>query len=250
MKVVVVLPAYNASKTLEKTIGDLPEGSYDDLILVDDASSDDTVAVAKKLGLKVFAHTKNLGYGGNQKTCYTEALKLGADIVVMVHPDYQYDPRVVPYMVGLIRDGICDIVLGNRIRTRKEALIGGMPLYKYFANRFLTIIENFILGQNLGEFHSGLRAFKREVLERINWRENSDDFVFDQEILIQAVYFGFRIGDIPVPTRYFKEASSINFVRSIKYGLLTLLTLMKFLLHKSGIIKFKIFKPAKSSPDK
>lgn len=247
MKVIVVLPAYNAARTLGKTVADLPPGCYDDIILVDDASSDDTVAVARKLGLKVFLHADNLGYGGNQKTCYTEAMKLGADIIVMLHPDYQYDPRVVPYMVGLIKNGICDVVLGNRIRSRREALAGGMPLYKYFANRFLTIIENFFLGQNLGEFHSGLRAFRRDVLEKINWRNNSNDFVFDQEILVQAVFFEYRIGDIPVPTKYFKEASSINFSRSVKYGLSTLLVLAKFFLHKKGIMKFKMFEPNPSS---
>lgn len=243
MKVIVVLPAYNAARTLEKTIADLPKGAYDDLLLVDDASNDETVEIAKKLGLKVYVHPQNLGYGGNQKTCYREALKLGADIVVMVHPDYQYDPRVVPYMVGLIKDGICDIVLGNRIRSRAEALSGGMPLYKYFANRFLTIAENFFLGQNMGEFHSGMRAFNRASLEKINWQDNSNDFIFDQEILIQAVYFGFRIGDIPVPTKYFDEASSINFIRSVKYGLQTLAALTKFFVHKKGIVKFKMFSP-------
>ncbi len=243
MKVIVVLPAYNASKTLEKTLKQLPGGCYDDVILIDDASADNTVEIAKKLGLKIFTHPKNLGYGGNQKTCYAEALKMGADIIVMVHPDYQYDPRVVPYMVGLIKDGICDIVLGNRIRTRREALYGGMPVYKYFANRFLTIIENFFLGQNLGEFHTGLRAFRRGVLEKINWQLNSNDFVFDQEILVQAVFFGYRIGDVPVPTKYFPDASSIDFSRSIKYGLSTLLAVVKFFLHKKGLTKFKIFEP-------
>ena len=243
MKTVIVLPAYNAARTLERTISDIPPGCYDDIILVDDCSRDGTVEEARRLGLKVFVHDKNRGYGGNQKTCYKEALAMGADIVVMLHPDYQYDPRVIPYMVGLIRDGICDVVLGNRIRTRRETLSGGMPVYKYFANRFLTITENLVLGENLGEFHSGLRAYRREVLEKINWEANSDDFVFDQEFLIQAVYFGYRIGDVPVPTRYFGEASSIDFWRSMKYGFFTLERLLRYTISKTGLFKFKIFSP-------
>jgi len=243
MKTIIVLPAYNAEKTLEKTIRAIPVGSYDDIILVDDASRDGTVKEAERLGIKCFVHNKNRGYGGNQKTCYTEALKLGADIVVMLHPDYQYDPRVIPYMTGLIKDGICDVVLGNRIRTRRETLAGGMPIYKYFANRFLTMAENLILGENLGEFHSGLRAYRREVLEKINWPANSDDFVFDQEFLIQAAYFGYRIGDVPVPTKYFEEASSIDFWRSAKYGVMTLERLCRYVIAKSGLWKkFELFK--------
>lgn len=245
MKTIVVLPAYNAEKTLAQTVAALPRGSYDDIILVDDASGDNTVGEAHRLGIKTFVHEKNRGYGGNQKTCYTEALKLGADIVVMVHPDYQYDPRVVPHMTGLIKDGVCDIVLGNRIRTRRETLSGGMPAYKYFANRFLTMTENFILGENMGEFHSGLRAFSRAALERINWTLNSDDFVFDQEILIQAAYLGLKMGDVPVPTKYFEEASSIDFWRSVKYGSATLVTLGKYILHKNSLLKYKMFAPRK-----
>jgi len=242
-KIIVVLPAYNAAKTLEITVKYIPVDIVDEIILVDDCSQDNTVEIAKKLGLKVIVHQKNLGYGANQKTCYREALKDGADIIVMIHPDYQYDPRLTPYLIGLIREGICDVMLGNRIRTREEALAGGMPLYKYLANRILTIIENLLLGQNLGEWHSGFRAYSRKVLEIISWEKNSNDFVFDQQILIQAAYFGFRIGDIPVPAKYFAEASSINFRRSVKYGIEIFLTLLKLALHKLGIRKYALFFP-------
>jgi len=240
-KTVVVMPAYNAAKTIEKTVQDIPREFVDDIILVDDCSKDRTVEVTRNLGLKVIVHEKNTGYGGNQKTCYTEALKNDADIIIMLHPDYQYDARVIPSLVSFIKDGICDVMLGNRIRTRKEAISGGMPLYKYFANRFLTIFENLILGQNLGEWHSGLRAYSKKVLQTIPWRNNSDDFVFDQQFLIQCAYFGFRIGDIPVPAKYFEEASSINFIRSIKYGIETLLTIAKLFLHKFGLTKCSLF---------
>jgi glycosyltransferase involved in cell wall biosynthesis len=241
VKTVVVMPAYNAEKTLEKTLKDIPAGSADSVILVDDASKDGTAALAAKLGIKVIVHKKNLGYGGNQKSCYRAALDEGADIVVMVHPDYQYDPRLVPFFSGLIREGICDVVFGNRIRTRKEALVGGMPLYKYIFNRLLTIVENLFLGLNLGEYHTGYRAFSRKVLESIPWEKNSNDFVFDQEMIYQIAYFGFSIGDIPVPAKYFEEASSINFIRSMKYGLETLLTLVKFVASRTGIWKARIF---------
>ncbi len=240
-KIIIVMPAYNAEKTLEKTVKEIPPSVADEIILVDDCSKDKTVEISRKLGLKTIVREKNEGYGANQKTCYTEALKDGADIVVMIHPDYQYDPKVIPYLVAFIKEGICDFMLGNRIRTRKEALEGGMPLYKYLSNRFLTILENFLLGQNLGEWHSGLRAYSRKVLETIPWQNNSNDFVFDQEMLIQASYFGFRIGDIPVPAKYFPEASSINFVRSVKYGIQTLLTILKLFLHKTGLKKCKLF---------
>ena len=243
MKTIIVMPAYNAEKTLEKTVKEIPHGVADEIILVDDCSKDKTVEIARKLSLKTIVHSKNLGYGANQKTCYTEALKDGADVVVMIHPDYQYDPKIIPYLVAFIKDGICDFMLGNRIRTKKEALSGGMPLYKYLSNRFLTILENLLLGQNLGEWHSGLRAYSRKVLETIPWENNSDDFVFDQQMLIQASYFGFRIGDVPVPAKYFKEASSINFIRSTKYGLETLLTILKLFLHKTGLKKCKLFFP-------
>ncbi|MBU2615153.1 MAG: glycosyltransferase family 2 protein [Elusimicrobia bacterium] len=235
------MPAYNAEKTLEQTVKAIPAGIADEIILVDDCSKDKTVTIAQKLGLKTIVHAKNTGYGGNQKTCYNEALKAGADLVVMIHPDYQYDPKVIPHMIAFIENDICDFVLGNRIRTRKEAISSGMPIYKYFANRGLTVFENLILGQNLGEWHSGLRAYSRKVLETIPWNRNSDDFVFDQEMLIQAAYFGFRIGDVPVPSKYFAEASSINFARSTKYGIETLITILKLFLHKIGIKKCKIF---------
>jgi len=242
MKIIAVLPAYNAERTLERTLKDIPDGVVDGIILGDDASTDNTVRIAKKMGLEVLEHKKNMGYGANQKTCYREALRRGADIVVMIHPDYQYDPRLLPYMTGLIRDGVCDVIIGSRIRTRREALAGGMPFYKYVGNRFLTFAENLLLGQNLSEYHSGFRAFKKEVLTTIPWEKNSDDFVFDQEILIQAAYFNFRIGDIPVPTIYFPEASSINWNRSVVYGLGTLWTLAKYLLQKVGFEEFPIFK--------
>lgn len=244
-KIIVVMPAYRAEKTLEKTYQDIPKDWADEIILVDDASDDKTVVVAKSLGIPTIVHKKNKGYGANQKTCYQEALKRGAEIVVMVHPDYQYDARLLPNLVKPILEGRFDVMLGSRIRTRQEALAGGMPLYKYLGNRFLTIIENIITGQNLSEWHTGFRAYTRKFLETIPFEKNSDDFVFDQEILIQAVFFGFHIGEIPVPTRYFPEASSINFKKSVVYGLSTLLTLLKFLIQKIGLKKFKIFEAKK-----
>ncbi|MFL5513282.1 MAG: glycosyltransferase family 2 protein, partial [Gemmatimonadales bacterium] len=216
------MPAYNAERTLAATLADFPPGCVDEVLLVDDGSTDNTVRVAREMGLTVIAHPENRGYGGNQKTCYKYALDHGADVVVMIHPDYQYDARVIPHAVGLIELGICDVVLGSRIRSREEALRGGMPRYKYVANRFLTAFENCALGQNLGDFHSGFRVYRREVLEKIPFEKNSDDFVFDTQFLAQAVQLGFRLGDIPVPVRYFDEASSINFRRSVKYGLGTL----------------------------
>jgi glycosyltransferase involved in cell wall biosynthesis len=249
-KVIVVMPAYNAEKTLKQTLNDIPKGSVDEIILVDDASKDDTAKLARKLGLKVIEHKENVGYGGNQKTCYKTAIEEGADVVVMLHPDYQYDPKLVPYLSGLIIDGICDVVLANRIRTRKEAIEGGMPLYKYFFNRMLTFIENLFLGLNLGEYHTGYRAFSKKVLETIRYEENSDDFVFDQQILIQAAAHEFKIGEIPVPAKYFKEASSINFRRSVKYGIETLLNIMKFILHRLGLIKYSIFYPKNKNQEK
>ncbi len=242
-KVIVVMPAYNAAQTIEKTYHDIPEGSVDEVLLVDDKSADETVAVAEKLGLSVFQHDVNRGYGANQKTCYQEALRRGADIVVMMHPDYQYDPRVIPFATGFLATGICDMVLGCRIRTRKETLACGMPAYKYISNRFLTIVENIVLGQNLGDFHSGFRAYTRKVLETIPFEKNSDDFVFDSEFLAQAAYFGFRIGDIPIPTRYFEEASSINFKRSLTYGVQTLGVLGKYMMQRTNFRRYDIFTP-------
>ena len=234
------MPAYNAAKTLEKTYYDIPPNTVDEVIVVDDDSRDDTVKVAKKLKLPTFVHTKNLGYGGNQKTCYKQALKRGADIVVMIHPDYQYDATLTGEMVKPILDGRFDIMLGSRIRTRQEALAGGMPVWKYFSNRFLTFFENIILGLNLSEYHTGFRAFKKEVLQKLPLKNFSNDFIFDQEILVSAHEVGFTMGEIPVPVRYFPEASSINFKRSLTYGLMILYTLLLFIAKKIGI-KSKIF---------
>jgi glycosyltransferase involved in cell wall biosynthesis len=248
-KVIVVMPAYNAATTVEKTYRDIPPGTVDEVILVDDASKDRTVEIAEALGITVIKHEANGGYGANQKTCYDEALRRGADIIVMVHPDYQYDSRLVPFFTGFVWMGICDVMMGARIRSRRETFEGGMPAYKYFANRFLTFVENVVLGQNLADFHSGFRVYHRKVLEKIPYHSNSDDFVFDSQFLAQATYFGFKIGDAPVPVRYFKEASSINFLRSSEYGLRTLLTLAQFTLRKLRLVRFKIFTPAAPTED-
>jgi glycosyltransferase involved in cell wall biosynthesis len=245
-KVIAVMPAYNAAQTLVPTLADMPQGCVDEIILVDDCSKDRTTTVAHELGLTVIEHDRNRGYGANQKTCYREALEKGADIIVMIHPDYQYDSRVIPQAVAFIELGICDVVLGNRIRSRVEAIQGGMPLYKYLSNRILTVIENLALGQNLGDFHSGFRVYRREVLERIPFEKNSDDFVFDTQFLVQAVHMGFCLGDIPVPVRYFDEASSINFRRSSVYGLSTLRTLGSYWLNRLGIRRSPLFVPKKS----
>jgi len=244
-KIIAVMPAYNAETTIERTVKEIPAGSIDELIVCDDASTDKTVEIAEKLGLEIIKHPVNKGYGANQKTCYRAALEKGADIVVMIHPDYQYDARIIPFMTGLIAKDICDVIFGNRIRTRREALRGGMPAYKYFANRFLTVIENLILGQNMGEAHSGLRAYSRKVLETVPWERNSDDFVFDQQFIIQAADFRFRLGDIPVPARYFPEASSINFSRSTVYGFQMLWILFRFILHKYRLLSCKLFRSRK-----
>jgi glycosyltransferase involved in cell wall biosynthesis len=240
-RVVVVMPAYNAEATLEHTWREIPAGAADEVIVVDDASRDRTVAVAERLGLTVIRHAQNRGYGANQKTCYRAALERGAEIVAMIHPDYQYDARVLPHLVGFISLDICDVMLGSRIRSRREALDGGMPAWKYVANRILTIVENFVLGQNLGDFHSGLRVYRREVLETIPFEANSDDFVFDSQFLAQAVHFGFRLGDVPVPARYFAEASSINFRRSVSYGLGTLKVLAWYVAHRTGLRRSALF---------
>jgi len=245
-KVVVVMPAYNAEKTLKKTHSDLPKKFVDKVILVDDGSHDKTVKIAKKLGLETFVHPQNRGYGGNQKTCYTMALSNGADIVVMVHPDYQYDCRLTGELIEPIIKGKYDIMLGSRIRTRTEALAGGMPKYKYFGNRFLTIAQNIILGQNLSEYHTGFRAFDAKVLKKLPFHKFSDDFVFDQQILVSAIREGFKIGEIPVPVRYFPDASSISFSRSVKYGLSTLFSLGLYLLDSAGLYTDRIFAKQKS----
>jgi len=247
-KIIAVMPAYNAANTLKRTIDDIPPGAVDEIILVDDCSRDDTVAISRELGLTVIVHEQNTGYGGNQKTCYREALARGADYVVMIHPDYQYDSRVIGAAIEFLMLGICDVMLGSRIRTRRETLAGGMPLWKYVANRLLTITENIALGQNLGDFHSGFRAYRRDVLEKIPFEKNTDDFAFDTQFLAQAVYFGFKLGDVPVPVRYFDEASSINFRRSINYGFTTLWVMLQFWLQKLRLGRFGIFE-AKSSAD-
>jgi len=230
-KIVVVLPAYNAASTLAMTVDDIPE-MVDEIILVDDKSNDATVAEARRLGLFVFQHEKNGGYGANQKTCYRLALEHGADIIVMVHPDYQYDPRLINFFAEFIGKDYFDVMLGTRIRSRREALAGGMPLYKYLFNRALTIFENLVSGYNLSEWHTGMRAYKREVLEKIDWQKNSNDFVFDSQVLFQIVAKRYRIGEVPAPVRYFKEASSINFKRSLKYGLGTVWEGLKYLMSK------------------
>ncbi|MFO0850335.1 MAG: glycosyltransferase family 2 protein [Gemmataceae bacterium] len=241
-KVIAVLPAYNAEQTLAATVADFPPGCVDEIVLVDDGSTDRTVEIARRMGLTVIVHEKNTGYGGNQKTCYRYALDRGADVVVMIHPDYQYDARVIPHAVGFVELGICDVVLGNRVRSRPEALACGMPWWKYVSNRGLTLVENTALGQNLGEWHSGFRVYRRKVLETVPFERNSDDFVFDTQFLVQAVHFGFRLGDVPVPVRYFAEASQINFKRSTRYGLATLATVGTFWLHRLGLKRSRLFR--------
>lgn len=236
----VVLPAYNAGRTLEQTISEIPMHVVDDMLLVDDASGDDTVAVAERLGIPYVVHSENRGYGGNQKTCYTEALKRGADIVTMLHPDYQYSPRLIEAMVPLVASGEFDIVLGSRILGR-GALAGGMPFYKYVSNRALTAFENILLGLKLSEYHTGYRTFRREVLESLPLNECSDDFIFDNQILAQAAMFGFRIGEISCPTRYFAEASSINFRRSVVYGTGVLKTSLRYRIHRAGLKRDPLF---------
>jgi len=238
-RVAVVLPAYNAEKTLEATVRELP-ALVDLRILVDDHSADETVRVASRLGLKVFGHDANYGYGRNQQTCYREALNAGADVVIMVHPDYQYTPLLVTAIASMIAYGVYDVVLGSRI-LGGQALKGGMPVYKYISNRLLTAFQNLLLGAKLSEYHTGYRGFSREVLVKLPLLENSDDFVFDNQMLAQALYFGFRIGEVSCPTKYFDEASSINFRRSVQYGLGVLATSAKFALQKTGLAKFRIF---------
>lgn len=236
MSIIVIMPAYNAAKTLEATYSSIPMEAVDKIILTDDVSQDETVEIARKLGLKTIIHIQNRGYGGNQKTSYIEALKDGAEIVVMLHPDNQYDATRIPALIEPIRRSEYDMMIGSRF-LGKDTLEGGMPFYKYIGNRFLTRLENLVLGQNLSEYHSGFRAYSRQVLTTIPFVLNSDDFVFDSEVLAQATAFNFRIGEIAVPTRYFKEASSINFRRSVMYGLATVWTMWKFLLYRFSLIK-------------
>ncbi len=243
-KLIVVMPAYNAEKTLRQTFSELPHEYVDGVILVDDASRDGTAVVARELGITTVIHSENRGYGANQKTCYREALRLGADIVVMVHPDYQYSPRLVTAMASMIVSGHYDAVLASRILGGK-ARKGGMPLYKYIANRFLTLFENVMLGVKLSEYHTGYRAFNRTVLESLPLKENSDDFIFDNEMIAQVVFFGYEIGEISCPTRYFEDASSINFSRSVTYGLGVLLTSLKFALQKAGMLSSPLFNPVR-----
>lgn len=247
-RVVVVMPAYNAARTLAKTHGDLPGDIVDKVILVDDASQDDTATIARQLGLDVIVHVQNKGYGGNQKTCYIEALNQGADVVVMLHPDNQYDATRIPSMIAPILQGKADLVLGSRLLGGRNATLqGGMPLWKYVSNRFLTTVENFALGTNLSEAHTGFRAYSRRLLATIPFLLNSDDFVFDSEVIAQTVAFGFKIAEVPVPTRYFPEASSVNFQRSVIYGLATLNVSRKVWLHRKGIRRYAIFRKRLSS---
>lgn len=239
-KVVVVMPAYNAAKTLRITYDAIPKEDVDQVILVDDGSRDETLKIAKELKLEVFVHGRNYGYGGNQKTCYTEALKAGADIVVMLHPDYQYDPTLLPTLVAPIKSGQADVVLGSRLMGG-NAMQQGMPWWKFLGNRFLTGAQNWVLKQTLSEYHTGYRAFSRRVLEEVPFLLNSDNFVFDQEMLVQAIHLDFKIKEVPVPTRYFAEASSASFTASVRYGLSILVLLCRYMLHRSCLIAQKQF---------
>jgi glycosyltransferase involved in cell wall biosynthesis len=239
-KVLVVMPAYNAAQTLESTFRDIPFDVVDEVLLVDDASHDETVEIAKRLNILCFLHEQNQGYGANQKTCYTEALKLNYDVIVMIHPDYQYDPKIIPALAALVASGVYEVAIGSRILGGK-AVQGGMPLYKYIANRLLTLIQNLLLGAKLSEYHTGFRAFSRRTLNILPLLENSDDFVFDNEMLAQAIYFGLPLGEVSCPSHYFPEASSINFLRSVKYGFGVLATTGKFFLQKMGWGDFPIF---------
>jgi len=240
-KVVVVLPAYNAATTIEKTYAEIPFDIVDEVVLVDDASKDETSAVGRKLGIRhIIRHEQNKGYGGNQKSCYDKARELNADIVIMLHPDYQYTPKLIHAMASIIANGVYPVVLGSRILGR-GALKGGMPLYKYFFNRFLTLTQNVLMRQKLSEYHTGYRAFSRDVLEKINYHANSDDFVFDNQMLAQVFYSGFEVAEVTCPTLYEDESSSINFSRSVTYGLGVLRTSFQYFFTKAGLFKAKIF---------
>lgn len=241
VRTIVCMPAYNAERTLEQVVRGIPRGPDMELLVVDDGSADRTVEIAEHLPVTLVRHDRNRGYGANQKTGYTHALERGAEFVVLLHPDDQYDARMIPAALTVLEAGVCDVVLGNRIRTRREALEGGMPLAKYLANRSLTLLENVLTGQNLGEWHSGFRAYRRAVLETIPWRENSDDFVFDSQFLLQCVHHGFRLGDVPVPVRYFPEASTISLRRATRYALATLASLAEWYAHRMGIRRSRRF---------
>lgn len=241
-KIIVVMPAYNAAKTLKITYDAIPHQVVDQVILVDDGSVDETLEIARELHLTAFVHIRNFGYGANQKTCYTEALKEGADIVVMLHPDYQYDPKLLPDILAPIKAGEADIVLGSRFLS-ESALKQGMPWWKYLGNKFLSKLENWTLGLNLSEYHTGYRAYSRRALEEIPFLLNSDKFVFDQEMLVQATHLGLKIKEVPVPTKYFPEASSASLVDSIIYGLSIMFLLMRFLVHKISLIELRQFQP-------
>jgi|TARA_B110000467_G_scaffold9438_1_gene8182 glycosyltransferase involved in cell wall biosynthesis len=241
-RVTVVMPAYNAEKTLEKTYNEIPHDIVDDIILTDDASKDRTAEIARKLNIKTFVHMKNKGYGGNQKTCYQEALRIRSDIIIMLHPDYQYTPKLITAMASMIAYGVFDAIIASRILGNK-AVDGGMPLYKYISNRFLTAVENFIIQQKLSEYHTGYRAFSAEVLKKIPLLENSDDFVFDNEMLLQTMYFGFNVGEVSCPAKYFDDASSISFRRSVTYGIGVIHTSIKYFMSKRGSKLYQIFNP-------
>jgi glycosyltransferase involved in cell wall biosynthesis len=241
-KIVVVMPAYNAAQTIERTYREIPLDLVDEVVVTDDASHDETVAIARTLGLRTLVHPRNRGYGGNQKTCYAEALRLGADVVVMLHPDYQYTPKLIPAMIGMITDGPFDVVLGSRVLGGR-ARTGGMPLYKWISNRVLTLAQNLLCGAKLSEYHTGYRAFSRRVLESLPLLENSDDFVFDNQMLAQILFAGFEVGEVSCPAAYFAEASSINFRRSVKYGLGVLSTSLRFFLQRRGWLSSAIFDP-------
>lgn len=240
-KIIVVMPAYNAAKTLLATYENIDTGIVNEVILVDDASKDKTLEIAKTLHLKVIAHPHNVGYGGNQKTCYMEALRDGADIVIMLHPDGQYDPRLIPELIKPLQDNEADMVLGSRMMLKGKALEGGMPIYKYISNKFLTFCENVVLGLNMSEFHTGYRAYSRQFIETIPFLRNSNNFVFDTQVIVQAVALGLRIAEVPTTTKYFAGCSSASFSQSIRYGVGTLFVLIRYLLHKSGILRSQVF---------
>ena len=240
--IVVVMPAYNAQKTLEKTYSDIPKDMVSEIILVDDGSRDKTVELARKLQIKTFVHPNNLGYGGNQKTCYWEALKLDPDVVIMIHPDYQYDATLIPEMIRPILQNRYDMMFGSRIRTRKEALEGGMPAMKYFFNRLYTIGANILLGVNFSEHMSGMRAYSRKTLKTVPFQRFTNDFAFDQQFTVSAISFGLRIGELPIPVRFYEESSSIRFIPGLKFGIESLVILTQYLAHKSGMVKNKMFK--------